>query len=124
MFTLDHLHCWNREPEAAAQAYVDMFGAERLSTSITANGLRVVIRLAGQLIYVEQAPEGETEPDRNGLEHLALATDTFDTDIDDLRRKGARFLVEPKQARPGVRIAFVEVPDRGRVEIVEQARLA
>ncbi|PWK66379.1 VOC family protein [Aminobacter sp. AP02] len=120
MFTLDHLHCWNREPEAAAQAYVDMFGAERLSASNTANGLRVVIRLAGQLIYVEQAPAGGAEPDRNGLEHFALSTDEFDRAVAELRRKGARFPVEPKQARPGVRVAFVEVPDGGRVEIVER----
>ena len=119
MFTLDHLHCWSREPEAAAQTYIEMFAAERVFTSETANGLRVVIRLAGQLIYIEQAPLGEVVHSRIGLEHFALTTDAFDAVIADLRRKEARFLVEPKQARPGVRIAFVEVPDGGRVELVE-----
>lgn len=119
MFALDHLHCWSRDPEAAAQAYIDMFAAERVFASDTANGLRVVIRLAGQLIYIEQAPLGEVVPGRIGLEHFALSTDAFDAVIADLRRKQARFLVEPKQARPGVRIAFVEVPDGGRVELVE-----
>ncbi len=55
MFLLDHLHCWSKDPEAAAQAYVYMFAAERVSAGETANGLRVVIRLAGQLVYIEQA---------------------------------------------------------------------
>ncbi|MBE1208551.1 VOC family protein [Aminobacter carboxidus] len=121
MFTLDHLHCWSREPEAAAETYVEMFGAERVSASETVNGLRVVIRLAGQLIYIEQAPTGEAATGLIGLEHFALLTDAFDTVIADLRGKQARFLVGPKQARPGVRIAFVEVPDGGRVELVESA---
>ena len=121
MFTLDHLHCWSPKPEAAAQAYVDMFAAERVAEINTANGLRVVVRLAGQLIYIEQARPGEVASSRIGLEHFALATDAFDAVIADLRRKQVRFLVEPKQARPGVRIAFVEVPDGGRVELVESA---
>ena len=120
MFALDHLHCWSLEPEATAQAYVDMFAAERISACETANGLRVVIRLADQLVYVEQAPAGEVAPGRIGLEHFALATDTFDAVVAELRRKGARFLVEPKEARPGARIAFVEVSDGGRVELVER----
>ncbi|BBD41065.1 glyoxalase (plasmid) [Aminobacter sp. Y103A] len=120
MFMLDHLHCWSRAPEATAQAYVDMFAAQRVLASDTANGLRVVIRLAGQLIYIEQAPPGEVAHGRIGLEHFALATSAFDSVIADLRRMQVQFLVEPKQVRPGVRIAFVEVPDGGRVELVER----
>ncbi|MNL86449.1 hypothetical protein D3C87_2151700 [compost metagenome] len=37
----------------------------------------------------------------------------------DLGKKGARFLIEPREIRPGVRMAFVEVPNCGRVELVE-----
>jgi catechol 2,3-dioxygenase-like lactoylglutathione lyase family enzyme len=120
MFTLNHLHCWSRDPEAAARAYVEMFAGKRIAASETANGLRVVIRLAGHLIYIEQAPPHEVTIGRIGLEHFALGTSVFDEVVAGLRRKGACFLVEPTKAKSGVRIAFVEVPDGGRVEIVEQ----
>lgn len=124
MFALDHLHCWSRDPKAAARAYVEMFAAEQVVTIETSYGLRVVIRLAGQLLYIEQAPPDEAPPSRIGLEHFALATDAFDEAVMALRLTGARFLVEPKEARPGVRIAFVEAPDGGRVELVERSRIA
>lgn len=120
MFTLNHLHCWSRDPEAAAAAYAGLFAAEKIAACETANGLRVIIRLAGHLIYIEQAPPQEIAAGRMGLEHFALGTSAFDDVIAGLRRSGACFLIEPIRAKSGVRIAFVEVPDGGRVEIVEE----
>jgi len=37
-----------------------------------------------------------------------------------LKRKGAEFLVEPKTARPGLRIAFLRGPDDVRIELIDR----
>lgn len=120
-FTLDHLHCWSANPIDAARVYVDFFAAEVLDRSETANGTRIAIRMAGQTIFIEQTAVDRVPPKRLGLEHLAIRTEDFDGVVARLRRRDAVFLVDPKQVGPGVRIAFVAVPDGGRVEIVERA---
>lgn len=118
-FQLEHLHAWSREPQAVADAYVRMFGATIQDRMQTANGLRVVLRLSGTLLYIEQSTEDGDPSRRTGLEHLALSIDQFDREIDRLRAMECKFETEPRQARQGARIAFVAIPGGGRVEIVE-----
>ncbi len=118
-FQLEHLHAWSRDPEATARGYVEMFGAQVLDRLETANGLRVILSLGGTLLFVEQASDLGGPARRTGLEHFALATEQFDDTVDRLRAMGCVFETEPRRARPNARIAFVEVPGGGRVEIVE-----
>lgn len=118
-FILDHLHIWSAAPEAAAQAYVRFFAAEVIERSRTANGERITVRVAGQVLFIEQSGSEACSFQPLGLEHFAVATDAFDDVVANLRACGAEFLTEPKLARPGRRIAFVAMPDGGRVELVE-----
>ena len=38
-----------------------------------------------------------------------------------LRARGARFVVEPHSPRPGLKIAFLEGPEKLRIELLERA---
>ena len=44
----------------------------------------------------------------------------LDEAAEDLRRRGAEFISEPRQLRPGLKIAFVRAPDDVRIEILER----
>jgi catechol 2,3-dioxygenase-like lactoylglutathione lyase family enzyme len=55
-----------------------------------------------------------------GLDHLGLRVDDVDAATAELKRRGAKVLVEPKTIRPGVRIAFIQGPDDVRIELLER----
>lgn len=111
---LDHLHVYASDPEAAAAGYARL-GARRDREVRTANGLRIVMELAGLALFVEQSPDGSA-----GIDHLALASDDLDADLDTIRTEGGRILTGPREAGPGLRIAFVELADGKRAEVLQR----
>jgi catechol 2,3-dioxygenase-like lactoylglutathione lyase family enzyme len=69
-------------------------------------------------------PEGSPLPatieTREGLDHFGVAVDDMDAAASALKEKGVRFVVEPLQVRPGLRIAYIEAPDKVRIELSER----
>lgn len=120
----DHLHFRSTDAEAAARFYVGMFGATETGRVTQPNGaLRVMLDLGGLAIFVEGVPEGTGAPPAPpflGLEHLGLKVDDLEAAASALKAKGAVFTLEPKEIRPGVRIAFVQAPDGVQVELLQR----
>lgn len=122
-FRWDHVHLRSLDPERAAGFYVTMFGAAPLASTQTDAGLRCVVDLGGLKLFIDQvAPDIPAAPDPpyRGLEHLGLAVENLDAAAAELKRRGAVFLMEPRTARPGLRVAFVQGPDNVRIELVDR----
>lgn len=124
-YTRDHIHLRSRDPEAAVQYYHDMFGAEIVETTQTDGRPRIDVEIDGLTICIAQAlPDQDLShtPDRRyiGLDHFGLQVEDLDEAAADLRRRGAEFISEPRQLRPGLKIAFVRGPDDVRIEILER----
>ena len=122
-YRFDHIHFRSTDPEVAAKAWTDAFGAV-VKTRAQINGnLRIVLDLAAVTIFIEQVP-AETHappaPPFLGMEHLGLGVADLDAAIADLGAKGVKLLSGPREARPGVRIAFFAMPDGVRVELIER----
>lgn len=111
---LDHLHIYATDPEAMAAGYAAL-GATRRKEVRTANGLRIVLDLPGLALFVEQSPDGST-----GIDHLAMASDDLDGDLAAVVAAGGRILTGPREAGPGLRIAFVELADGKRAELLQR----
>jgi catechol 2,3-dioxygenase-like lactoylglutathione lyase family enzyme len=122
-YGIDHLHLRSTDPEGAAGYFARLFGAEETGRSHPGGRLRIMLRLAGLSLYVEEVPEGTAGPPRwphRGVEHLGLSVDDLDAALAEVRAKGAELLSGPESPRPGVRIAFLAAPDGTRVELVER----
>ncbi|MBC7235095.1 MAG: VOC family protein [Chloroflexi bacterium] len=123
-----HVHINVVDMDTSIAFYQHMFGAKllsraenlpgRTSAALDLNGMRIIL---SDKLYPLDAPilPGCVEP-HLGLEHFALMVDDFDAAMADLRAKGAEFLMEPHEFRPGSWIAFVKAPDDVRIEIVGQ----
>jgi catechol 2,3-dioxygenase-like lactoylglutathione lyase family enzyme len=123
MFRMDHLHLRSTDPEAAARFYVDALGAQETGRVPVPAGVRIVLTLAGQTLFVEQVPAGTGSPPAPpflGLEHLGLAVDDLDAALAALSAKGVALASGPSSPRPGIRIAFIAAPDGARIELVER----
>ncbi len=125
-YTYDHIHLRTRDPEATTKYYHEMFGA-KIIESVQSDGMsRLDLDLNGLTIFVarvlptDDVPAPPADP-HMGLDHFGLRVDNLAEAAADLKSKGAEFTMEPRDLRPGVRIAFVRAPDDVRIELLERS---
>lgn len=119
----DHVHLRSLDAPKAAAFYVEAMGAKEVTRMDVRGNLRIILDLGGLRVFVEQVPDGTPhppEPPYVGIEHIGLAVDDLDAAVADLKARGTHFVVEPREARPGVRIAFLDGPDKVRIELLER----
>jgi len=124
-FHYDHVHLRSPDPEATANFYRDMFGAEVLKSVQSDGRERVDMRLGGVVVFIAKV-EGDMPLSEKpvgsyvGLDHLGLRVNNIDAVVAELKGKGAEFTIEPKTIRPGVRIAFMKGPQEVLIELLDR----
>jgi catechol 2,3-dioxygenase-like lactoylglutathione lyase family enzyme len=124
-FRYDHVHLRSPDPEATAQFYARMFGAEVIRSTQSDGKPRIDLDLGGMTVFIAQASPDHAAPAPRapyfGLEHLGLRVNGIDAAVADLKAKGAQFTMEPTTIRPGVRIAFLRGPENVSIELLERS---
>jgi catechol 2,3-dioxygenase-like lactoylglutathione lyase family enzyme len=123
-FTWDHVHLRSPDPEATAQWFERMLGAEVLRT-MQQGQPRIDLKLGGANIFIAPvaAGDGVNPPPATpyqGLDHFGLAVSGIDAVAADLQAKGVEFTKEPTTVRPGVRICFIRGPQGISIELLER----
>ena len=129
-YRFDHVHLRCSDPEATANFFETMFGAE-VKRDIYPPGTlypgqpRLKMKVGGQTVLI--APAHPTDPvaaapgfPHYGVEHFGLTVDDLDAAAAELRAKGADIPIGPLTRSPGLRLAFVRGPDGVMVELVER----
>lgn len=123
-YSYDHIHIRTREPRATAEYFERMFGAEILESVQSDGASRIDLDLQGLIIFLAQAapdvPDGPADP-YVGLDHFGLRVDNLAEAAADLKAKGAEFVTEPHELRPGLSIAFIRAPGGVRVELLQRS---
>ncbi len=123
-YKFDHIHIFSKDPEATARWYERMLGAEVIRTDQQGKP-RIDLKLGGASIFILDvsndpkcaAPVGHPH---QGLDHFGLEVKEIDKVCADLKAKGAHFTREPETIRPGIRIAFIEGPEKVSIELLER----
>jgi catechol 2,3-dioxygenase-like lactoylglutathione lyase family enzyme len=123
-FGFDHIHLRSRDPDATARWFEEMLGAEVLR-SLQQGKPRIDLRLGGQDIFIAQADAAVAPPPSppyHGLDHFGVIVRDggLDAATAELKAKGVEFTMEPREARPGVRIAFIRGPENISIELLER----
>ena len=123
-FTYDHSHLRSPNPEATAQYYERMFGAEVLR-SMQQGKPRIDLKLGGANIFIAPVAPGEgvnppPATPYQGLDHFGLTVSNIDAVVAELKAKGAEFTREPTTVRPGVRVAFLRGPEGVSIELLDR----
>jgi len=53
-------------------------------------------------------------------DHFGVVVQDLTSAIEELRGKGVKILQEPRTARPGTHVAFIEGPDHTRIEVLQR----
>jgi len=123
--SFDHVHVVAKDPHATARWYVDTL-AGAIDRSAEVHGApQIYVALGGTFVIVRGQRPGEHAGTKGGLEwgvdHFGLQVKgDFDGFCAGLRAKAVKFTVEPTQANPSTRIAFIQAPDSVVIELVSR----
>jgi catechol 2,3-dioxygenase-like lactoylglutathione lyase family enzyme len=122
--TWDHIHLRSPDPEATAQWFEQMLGAEVIRT-MQQGQPRIDLKLGGANIFIAPVTAGDgvnTPPvtPYQGLDHFGLAVKDLDNAVAGLKKKGVQFTMEPNNPRPGIRICFLRGPQGISIELLDR----
>ena len=123
-YTWDHIHLRTTDPEATAQWYERMLGAEIIRTTQQGKP-RIDLKLGGANIFIAPVATGEgVNPPPvtpyQGLDHFGLTVSGIDAVVADLKAKGVEFTREPTTVRPGTRVCFIRGPQGVSIELLDR----
>jgi lactoylglutathione lyase len=122
--TFDHVHLRTTDPEAMAQWFEGMLGAEVLR-SMQQGKPRVDVQLGGARIFLAPVAPGDGVNPAPvtpylGLDHFGLLVTGIDALAADLKAKGVAFTREPMTPRPGIRVCFIRGPEGISIELLDR----
>ena len=123
-FTWDHVHIRTPDPEATAQWFETMLGAE-ITRSMQQGAPRIDMKIGGANVFLAPVKDGDgvSSPPKTpyqGLDHFGLAVTGIDAIATDLKAKGVKFTREPTTVRPGTRVCFIEGPQGVSIELLDR----
>ena len=120
----DHVHVICRDIEKALKYFRDVFegrevfrGEIRGFPIIRMNVKEVQVILSGTGSEVGQLTPGKGN---GGLDHFGFKVKDLEKTVEDLKKRGAKFSVEPSVSTTGAKYAFVDGPEGIRIELVER----
>ena len=78
----------------------------------------IQLNLHGLQLNVTTISAAQNRKQMMGIEHIALQTDNYASDIAKLRSNGAHVMLE--QVSNGRHVAFIEAPDGAQMELIEK----
>lgn len=120
----DHVHLRTTDPEAMAQWFEGMLGAE-VKRSTQDGKPRIDLKLGGANIFLAEVKPGDgvnaapVTPYR-GLDHFAFRVPGVDKLAAELKAKGVEFTKPPNTPRPGVRVCFIRGPEGVSIELLDR----
>jgi lactoylglutathione lyase len=123
-FLWDHIHLRSPDPEATAQWYEKMLGAE-IIRSVQQGQPRIDLKIGGANVFIAPVKEGDgvnpaPATPYQGLDHFGLAVTGIDAVAAELKAKGVEFTREPTTVRPGVRVCFLRGPQGVSIELLDR----
>jgi catechol 2,3-dioxygenase-like lactoylglutathione lyase family enzyme len=124
-YRFDHIHLISPDIEKTKKWYCEVLGGkETFKGEFKGNRVYYVDLNGLNIFLIERLPGEEPVPSdlrtRVGLDHFGLIVEDMDAAAAELKSKKVKFVVEPMQVRPGLRIAYIEAPDRVRIELCER----
>jgi lactoylglutathione lyase len=122
--TWDHIHLRTPDPEATAQWFESMLGAQVIRSTPQGKP-RIDLKLGGANIFLAPVTAGDgvnpppTTP-YQGLDHFGLSVSGIDAIAAELKQKGVQFSKEPHSPRPGIKVCFLRGPQGISIELLER----
>ena len=119
-----HVHHVAKDPQAAADFYINHFGGELFTPEIEYRGSPYISVMLGEVeirIRGLRADEDDSMAKvGRGLHHFGIQVDGIDEVAERLEKAGVVFTKKPGDGVLGSRTAFIIAPDNVVIELVEE----
>ena len=121
----DHVHLVAKDPQAAADWYVDKLGGKIVRSLNVKGAPQIYVSFGGFIVIVRGQRPAELAQEKPGLQwgvdHFGVRVNgDFDSFCEGLRKKGVTFSLDPTDFNPATRIAFIDAPDGVSVELLNR----
>lgn len=125
ILSFDHVHLLSAEPNATANWYVEKLAARVVERLEVRGAPQIFVEVGDATLIIRGQRPGEAADDKSGLEwgvdHFGFGVSgDFDAYCDGLKAAGVEFTMEPTDASPTTRIAFISAPDRVNIELLQR----
>jgi catechol 2,3-dioxygenase-like lactoylglutathione lyase family enzyme len=121
---LDHVHIICGDVEEGVNYFKKIFDGKEVSRGEVRGFPMIRLDVKGVFINLmgtdPQAAQLEPGKGSRGLDHFGFKVQDLESTVADLKRKGAKFSVEPSVSATGVKYAFVAGPDGIRIELLQR----
>lgn len=121
---LDHIHIICGNMEEAVQYFEKVFDGWVVSRSEMRGFplIRMDVKGATLALLGTEPKAGQLTPGKGnrGLDHFGFKVKDLEQTAQDLKKRGAKFSIEPTVTPSGIKIAFIEGPEGIRIELVER----
>ena len=132
--SFDHIHLISEDPKATAAWYENILGGRIVADYELRSAPQINVQVGGMQVIIRGRRPGEqpvsTRPmqdfedysshDEWGTDHFGF---TYEGDLkafcNEIRAKGATFVVEPWEFSPGSLLCYVAAPDGVSIELVQ-----
>jgi lactoylglutathione lyase len=123
--SFDHVHLLSTEPNATAAWYVEKLDASIVNRMEVKGAPQIFVKLGDATLIIRGQRPGETADEKSGLQwgvdHFGFGVSgDFDAYCDGLKAAGVVFTLDPTDANPSTRIAFISAPDRINIELLQR----
>ena len=123
--SFDHVHLVSTEPDAAAAWYVEKLDALLVNRLEVKGAPQIFVKVGDATLIIRGQRPGEAAADKSGLEwgvdHFGFGVSgDFDAYCAGLKAAGVNFNLEPTDASPTTRIAFIAAPDNVSIELLQR----
>ncbi|RJP74446.1 MAG: VOC family protein [Candidatus Abyssobacteria bacterium SURF_17] len=118
-FEFDHVHLNSSDAKGAADFYVEKFDGKRVGEVEVAGTQMVIVDFGGTRFLINERPPG-APPAGSSVDHIGFRVADVEAAAEELKRRGAEFLMEPVSLGEGVTIAFVTGPDGVMIELSQE----
>lgn len=123
-YRFDHVHLYAPDLQKTAAWYQEILGAKMIKESKTPKMTMLHLDLNGARLIISgpaQRPGPEPGEPHIGLEHFGVKVPDMEKAIQELKKKGVKFLQELTVTPSGDKIAFMQAPDQTRIELTERS---
>jgi len=121
---LDHVHVLCSDVEGAVKYFKEVFSGQEVSRGELRGFPMIRVDVKGVIVTLMGTDPlaGKLEPGKGsrGLDHFGFKVRDLEKEAEDLKKKGAKFSIEPSASPLGIKYAFVEGPEGIRIELVER----
>lgn len=126
IYRCDHIHLKAEDVQKTAEWYCEIFGGKKTFEGQFRGSKVIYVDINGMNFLIFGRLNSDVEPipasinTRFGVDHFGFQVDDIDLAISELRDKKVTIIEEPSTVRPGVRIAYIEAPDKVRIELTQR----